>query len=115
AIYWIDGIASGGSWISDYNDIGPKKTGFLKFNNTAYNDLSVFQAAASRDTYSISSDPLFTDPVNQVFTLQGNSPCINAGVEVYTGMSLDSLAPVNMGSFQSVKVATPLQLKIKSP
>ena len=56
-------------------------------------------------TNNIDSDPLFTDPENQDFSLQSNSPCIDAGTADIDGDGVEDItdyvgiAP-DMGSYE---------------
>lgn len=82
----------------------PAYTGALgKLGVTEYDTLAEFQTALNSTTYSgkeassINDDPLFTDDVNDDYTLQGGSPCINAGVDV--GLPFNGVAP-DMGAYE---------------
>jgi len=47
--------------------------------------------------FNIQEDPLFTNPTNEDFTLQSNSPCIDAGIDV--GLPYLGSAP-DMGAYE---------------
>lgn len=51
----------------------------IKWENTTYTDLSAYQTAAAQDLHSVSLDPKFTNTGLNKYTLQNNSPAINAG------------------------------------
>jgi hypothetical protein len=84
-IYLTQGVSYMHSYIggdnidSDYNQFGPERADFLRYGGTTYSTLADYRAASSSETNSLSSDPLFTDPNNNDFTLQVDSPAIDAG------------------------------------
>jgi len=57
----------------------------VSYNGSTYTmaNVTTFEASA------MATDPLMTDPVGGIFTLQSSSPCINAGVDV--GLTTDYL------------------------
>lgn len=59
---------SSGTLTSDYNDANGNSTNF----NGGWTD----------GAHGITTDPLFTDQANDIYTLQAGSPCIDAGVVV---------------------------------
>jgi len=91
---------------SDYNDFFTW-TQFRAFpGGTATNyppPLSGWVAAVSKDSHSISSDPLFVDATNGNFRLQTGSPALNAGPD-FGDLDGDANTTelVNLGPYQSV-------------
>lgn len=73
---WARGIRnfSGAVLDLDYND--------FQGNTASYFDNSTGYLTGKTGAHSITSDPLFTDAANADFTLQGASPCLNAGVSI---------------------------------
>lgn len=66
-------------------------------NGSTYTTLAAYQSGESLDQDSIDSDPLFTNPGSDDFTLQAASPCRDAGVDV--GLTEDYAGdPVPQGS-----------------
>lgn len=61
--------------ISDYNTFNTQASGFINGNST----LAGWQNASGQDSHSFVANPLFTNPSAHNFSLQPNSPCINAG------------------------------------
>nr|MBP9819741.1 hypothetical protein [Candidatus Woesebacteria bacterium] len=73
------------TWQIDYNLFysGPSTKGFGWKQN--YNGLSSFEAATGFDQHSIEADPMLTNPEQQDFSLQSNSPAIDkAGPLTFT-------------------------------
>jgi len=74
---------------SDYNVWGENtNTQAVRFETTSWDSLSDWQTNSSTDTgsaqdaSSINSDPSFTNAAGDDFTLQRESPCIDAGVNI---------------------------------
>jgi hypothetical protein len=67
-------------------------------------DFADYQNDESQDANSVATDPLMTDPDNDDFSLQGESPCLNAGTDVGTSTDLNGnildVVP-DMGAYQS--------------
>jgi Right handed beta helix region/Pel9A-like, right handed beta helix region len=68
----------------DYNDYYPASQAGLLYwygmkSSGFYKSLSAYQVGTGQDANSIAQNPLFTAPDNHDFTLQRNSPCIDAG------------------------------------
>jgi hypothetical protein len=86
-----------------YNCFGAQSTGFIRYGYLNYYATYAAWEADSKvikdggTTHSIQSDPLLTNPTTHDFTLQADSPCINAGVnlgETYKyGLMHDSAWP----------------------
>ena len=75
----------------------------VSYNGSTYTmaNVTTFEASA------MATDPLMTDPVGGIFTLQSSSPCINAGVDV--GLTTDYLEnPISglpdIGAYEYVSV-----------
>jgi len=72
----------------DYNlYFNNNRFGFIQ-GSTVFQTLSDFQNFSGLDEHSMVQDPLFTDATNYDFTLQNNSPAIDAGENL--GSSYDS-------------------------
>lgn len=69
---------------SDRNNLGEVDgdSGQIYYNGAAYATMAAYRAASGLDANSISADPLFKNAGGGDFTLQPNSPCIDAGVDV---------------------------------
>lgn len=74
-----------GSLSSDYNLLGPTHSGFLAWNGGSYASLAAYAAATGDDSQSTSANPAFVDTANANFTLQSNSPAIDAGTNLGAG------------------------------
>lgn len=70
-----------------HNCFGPEAANFLHWNGVDYDTYDTFETAYGGTTNSVEADPLFNNPAIDDFTLQPDSPCINAGVNL--GFSLD--------------------------
>jgi hypothetical protein len=90
--YEIGAVKGGGSWVSDYNLIGPEGTDYIYYVDTNYSTLAAYVAAKSQDANSIKDDPLVTNAGSNDYTLQSTSPCINQGVNLGTTYK-DALDP----------------------
>ena len=61
---------------------------------------SSWQTTFAKDTTGSSlSDPLFTNPGNNDFTLANNSPALNAGVDVLNLQGQGTSAPITLGAY----------------
>jgi hypothetical protein len=83
-----------GSWVSDYNVIGPEAANFISYGGTLYSTLAAYVAGKSQDSHSLKSDPLFVNIASN-YALQASSPAKGTGT-VVAGINS---APVNMGAF----------------
>jgi hypothetical protein len=65
----------------EYNCFGTEATNFIRYgsNRSTY---AAFDSAYGAATHSVTSDPKLSDPSNGDCTLQSDSPCINAGVDL---------------------------------
>jgi hypothetical protein len=65
------------------NSVSTDRANFLKWNNTNYATLALFEAATLSTAYiNINADPLFTNAVGNDFTLQSTSPARDAGTNL---------------------------------
>lgn len=83
--YKVGSVSAG--LTSDYNDFGPQAAGFINYAATAYATLAAYVAARSKDTHSISADPLLVNAGGQATDgsdqrLQATSPAIGTGTLV---------------------------------
>lgn len=75
------GSATGGGFVSDYNDLGTAWTNYLTFNAVSQSTLAAWRSAGqSYDAHSIAGDPLFADTVT--YPLGATSPAIDAGLVI---------------------------------
>lgn len=74
---------------SNNNIYYPEQPGFIKIANTVYNSLQQLQQDMRIDMNSFISDPQFVDMYNENFAITGNSPAINAGIDL--NLDLDIL------------------------
>jgi hypothetical protein len=75
-----------GTIASDYNNFYPSRgLSAFKYSGSAETNFVGWKTASSQDGHSIITDPLFLSTTD--FHLQGNSPAINAGVDV--GLTTD--------------------------
>jgi hypothetical protein len=98
-------FSPGGTWKSDYNIILHPTNASRTFywtqppesvgGGTYYSTLAAWQAASGNDVHSIQSDPLLVNPRGGSFTLQANSPAINAGVNLGSSYQF-ALSPVSV-------------------
>ncbi len=65
-----------GSLTSNYNTFNTQYSGFIN----GYGTLSAWRSASGQDQNSMVANPMFSNPSAHDFTLQQNSPCINAGL-----------------------------------
>jgi len=65
-----------GSLISNFNTFNTQYSGFIN----GYGTLAAWRSASGQDQNSMVANPMFTNPSAHDFTLQQNSPCINAGI-----------------------------------
>jgi parallel beta-helix repeat protein len=78
----------------------------LYFNNSSHSriaytnyTLSTWQSNFNQDTSgSVIDDPLFTDLTENSFTLAGNSPAINTGVDILNLLGQGTSAEITMGA-----------------
>lgn len=68
--------STNGNLVSNNNTFNAQSTGFIN----GYGSLSAWQSASGQDNNSMVANPQFVNPSAHDFTLQPNSPCINAGV-----------------------------------
>jgi len=66
----------GDAGTTDYNCFSGDGTAAVRQTATASYTVAEYFAAIGNGEHSIQEDPLFTDPDNGDFTLQGESPCI---------------------------------------
>jgi parallel beta-helix repeat protein len=102
---------------SDYNCFGEAGNKF-HWGSTTYSFVT-WTTNSSQDTHSNDNDPLMTDPDNDDFTLQPNSPCIDAGVDVgltedYAGNPLPQGPIPDIGAFE-YQTLDPTSTPIPSP
>jgi len=64
-----------GTLVSDYNTFNTQYAGFIN----GYGSLSAWRSASGQDVHSMVANPMFVNPAAGDYTLQPNSPCINAG------------------------------------
>jgi hypothetical protein len=98
-------FSPGGTWRSDYNIMLHPTNASRTFywtqppesvgGGTYYSTLAGWQAASGNDVHSIQSDPLLVNPRGGSFTLQSNSPAINAGGNLGSNYQL-ALSPVSV-------------------
>ncbi len=82
-----DGTLGSGN-VYGYNCFGAESSNFIEWGEDSYvSTYDAWETAYGGTTNSVESDPLFTDAENADFTLQSNSPCINAGSDV--GLTVD--------------------------
>jgi hypothetical protein len=78
-IFYLSGTAkaysTSGSLTSNYNVFNVQSTGFINGHST----LSAWRSASGQDMNSMVANPNFVNPAENNFSLQPNSPCINAG------------------------------------
>jgi hypothetical protein len=68
--------------VSDNNIYFPEQASFFTVDNTSYSKLDQLQKTLKIDRHSFNADPLFVDLIRENYALQGNSPGINAGVNL---------------------------------
>jgi hypothetical protein len=74
---------TGGGNVYKYNCFGKESRGFIMWGINAtistYDDWeSIYEAS-----FSVKADPYFNNPITNNFTLKSNSPCIDAGTDVF--------------------------------
>ncbi len=65
-----------GTLTSNFNTFNTQYSGFIN----GYGTLSAWRSASGQDQNSMVANPMFSNPSAHDFTLQQNSPCINAGL-----------------------------------
>lgn len=79
-IFYISGntkaYSTYGTLTSNYNTFNTQYNGFIN----GYGTLTAWRSASGQDNNSMVANPMFTNPSARDFTLQQNSPCINAGI-----------------------------------
>lgn len=80
---------------------------------------SDYQNASSQDAHSITQDPKFTDQLENDFSLQSISPCIDAGTDValtydVCGTAVPQGNGVDIGASEYYSIAPPGNLRILS-
>ncbi len=83
---------SGKQLVSDYNIFFPDQEGLIIYNGKEYLDLTEFQQIEGIDKQSFASNPLFKDIYNHNFSLEPESPAIDAGIDV--GITEDLIGEV---------------------
>jgi len=79
----VKSVIAGGTLAIDHNIYQDQGTEvMLSLNGVSYYDLATWQAATGYDTHSVTTDPLWVNPVGGDFQLQAGSPAINAGEDV---------------------------------
>ena len=73
--------------VSDNNIFYPEQDGFLDINDQKYSSLYDYQQSSGLDMNSFTSDPLFKDVYNDNFSVEVESPAIDAGKNV--GIMMD--------------------------
>ena len=86
------------------NSMGAERANFIIFNGYK-STYDTWETAYGGTTSSVESDPLMTDPATDDFTLQSNSPAIDAGVDVgltedYFGMPIRGLPDIGFYEYQ---------------
>jgi hypothetical protein len=101
---------------SDNNIYYPEQPGFISIGGKAYNNLDELQKTMKIDLNSFSSDPMFSDYVNENFRLKSKSPAINSGKNVQTTIDLEGtkvplFGNTDIGAYEfSGNVSTPGEL-----
>src|SRR5207249_3381953 len=74
---WVDS-GSNTNFAGDYNIFwNSTSQAPVKFITTQYTTVAAYSQATGQDTHSIQANPLFVDPANADFHLQGGSPAID--------------------------------------
>jgi hypothetical protein len=73
--------------VSDNNIFYPEQNDFLDIGDEKYSTLYDYQKSLGLDLSSFSSDPLFTDIYNDNFSVEPESPAIDAGRDI--GITVD--------------------------
>ena len=110
----LGSVASGGTWSSNYNDLGPEKSDFIYVKGTTYSTLSAYVAAARQDGNSFAKNPDFVDPAAADFRLKATSPCIDTGTSSY-GTSTPNGINKDIGALKFVRISAPGNLSAAAP
>jgi hypothetical protein len=106
-IFYISGSAkaynANGTIISNYNTFNTQYANFIN----GYSTLAGWRSASGQDVNSMVANPSFVNPSAGDFTLQANSPCINAGTlcgytQDFFGNSVPSGSTSDIGFFELV-------------
>jgi len=92
-------------FISNHNIFYPEQDGFIEIAGKTYSSLSQLQQDINVDMNSLTSDPEFTDLYHNKFTVEGNSPAINAGKELnltqdFQGVQVPVAGVTDIGIFE---------------
>lgn len=107
-----DGVSGYGN-IYEYNCLGLEATEFIQWGDGVYYDTyGAWETAYGGSTYSVEADPLFTDPDNDDFTLQTNSPCKDRGTDVdltrdYVGTTVPQSSALDIGAYERYNPESP--------
>ncbi len=90
---------------SNHNIFYPEQSGFIKINNSLFDNLNQLQQKLQIDLNSFNNDPLFIDMYNENFSLNPNSPAINSGIDLmlgidFTGNSVPSAGATDIGVYE---------------
>jgi hypothetical protein len=121
-IYFSNGADIAASFIFDNNILYQSSGDIGQIGPTKYATFAEWQTASGQEANSISSDPLFVDPVNSDFHLQVGSPAIGTGISVGLATDYDGKTyndPPSIGAYEHhssvLPVNQPPVIKISNP
>ena len=113
-----DGTYGNGN-VYEYNCFGTEYSGFIEWGNNQDKDTyDAWEKAYGSSTHSVEPDSLMTDPANDDFTLQDNSPCINLGINLglaqdYAGNTVPYGGSIDIGAYEYI-ASGPLDTEINA-
>jgi len=106
---------NGTSLITDYNLYYPDQDGLIEYNGDRYDNLAEFRSIGNVEKNSLTENPMFKDEFNHDFSLEIESPAIDAGIDVgITSDFMGRLVPFgdtpDIGAIESNEERSPLVL-----
>jgi hypothetical protein len=93
--YYEIRVTSAATLTSDYNDFYHSAGGSYFSYQGVDRTFATWKSSTGGDIHSSDGNPLFTDPNNHIYTLQGGSPALETGIYI-SGIS--TADPPNMGA-----------------